>query len=77
MKGAAGLIIVKDAVEAALTLPRTYGVDDFPVVIQSRAFDANKQLMTSTAADDVILCHVLLRNSHMSWFFTNMLNKPA
>lgn len=58
--GAAGFIIVRDAEEAALNLPRTYGVDDFPVVIQSRAFDANKQLMDNTALDDVILCNATL-----------------
>ena len=31
-KGAAGLIIVRDPEEAALDLPRTYGVDDIPSV---------------------------------------------
>lgn len=54
-KGIAGFIIVKDAEEAALNLPRTYGVDDFPIVVQSRAFDANKQFIVETAADDVVL----------------------
>lgn len=53
--GAAGFIIVKDDEEAQLELPRTYGTDDFPIVIQSRAFDSDKQLMASTAADDVLL----------------------
>ena len=36
LQGLAGLIIVKDAEEAALTLPRTYGVDDFPLIIQTK-----------------------------------------
>jgi bilirubin oxidase len=36
--GAGGLIIVQDPQEAALTLPRTYGVDDFPLVLTSRTF---------------------------------------
>ncbi len=35
-RGLAGVIIVKDAEEAALNLPRTYGVDDFPLVLQGR-----------------------------------------
>ena len=35
--GLAGMIIVKDAEEAALTLPRTYGVDDFPLIMQTKA----------------------------------------
>ena len=37
-KGAGGFIIVKDPVEAALALPRTYGVDDIPLGITSRRF---------------------------------------
>ena len=36
--GAGGLIIVQDDEEAALPLPRTYGVDDFPIVLTSRRF---------------------------------------
>ena len=36
--GAGGFIIVKDAKEASLTLPRTYGVDDIPLVLTSRRF---------------------------------------
>jgi bilirubin oxidase len=37
LEGLAGLIIVKDAEEAAIKLPRTYGVDDFPLIIQTKA----------------------------------------
>ena len=40
-KGIGGLIIVRDAEEAALALPRTYGVDDIPLVVTSRSFDAS------------------------------------
>ena len=40
-KGAGGFIIVRDAQEAALALPRTYGVDDFPVAFTSRRFLTN------------------------------------
>lgn len=36
--GAGGFIIVHDAQEAALPLPRTYGVDDIPLVLTSRRF---------------------------------------
>ncbi len=39
--GVAGFIIVQDEEEAQLELPRTYGVDDFPVVVQDRTFIAN------------------------------------
>lgn len=41
--GAGGLIIIKDPVEAALKLPRTYGVDDIPLVLTSRRFYKNDQ----------------------------------
>jgi bilirubin oxidase len=56
-RGASGFIIVRDNEEAQLELPRTYGVDDFPIAIQSRAFDANKQFLWNTAADNVLLCN--------------------
>ena len=56
-RGAAGFIIVRDKEEAKLNLPRSYGIDDFPIVIQSKAFDSNKQLLWDTPADDVIMCN--------------------
>ncbi len=56
-RGAAGFIIVRDEEEAQLDLPRRYGIDDFPVVIQSRAFNAEKQFLTNTASDNTILCN--------------------
>jgi bilirubin oxidase len=58
--GAAGFIIVKDQEEAALELPRDYGIDDFPLLIQSRAFDENNQFVAKTAADNNILCNATL-----------------
>ncbi len=54
-KGAAGFIIVRDNQEAALKLPRKYGVDDFPIVVQSKAFDAAKQFIVRSELDSVIL----------------------
>jgi len=36
--GAGGLIIVRDPIESKLNLPRTYGVDDIPLVFTSRRF---------------------------------------
>ena len=37
--GLAGLIIVRDDEEAALSLPRDYGVDDFPIIIQTKVLE--------------------------------------
>ncbi len=54
-KGIAGFIIVRDAEEAALNLPRTYGVDDIPLAIQTRDFDANNQIVHLSNADDVLI----------------------
>ena len=49
--GLAGMIIVKDAEEAALNLPRTYGVDDFPLIMQTKAIlDDTISLFDGTAS---------------------------
>jgi bilirubin oxidase len=53
--GIAGMIIVRDPEEAALNLPRTYGIDDIPAIIQSKGFDANNQIVVETALDTTIL----------------------
>ncbi|MBK9026149.1 MAG: hypothetical protein IPL69_19960 [Saprospiraceae bacterium] len=45
MRGAAGLIIVRDSVESTLNLPRTYGVDDFPIIVQTQQFDSMNQVL--------------------------------
>ncbi len=54
-KGLAGMIIVKDSAENALPLPRTYGVDDFPIIIQTKSFDVLNQIAVSSAYDTVPL----------------------
>lgn len=53
-KGLAGMIIIKDSVEASLTLPRTYGVDDFPIIVQSKAFDILTQIAIATELDTAV-----------------------
>lgn len=67
-QGIAGMIIVRDTEEQALTLPRTYGVDDFPIVVQTKAFDANNQIIIESPLDE----HVLV-NGTLDAF----LNAPA
>jgi len=59
-KGIAGFIIVRDDDEAALELPRTYGVDDFPLVIQTKDFDASNQIVVPSNSDDVIMVNATL-----------------
>ena len=53
-KGLAGMIIVHDSVESALGLPHTYGVDDIPVIVQTKAFDVLQQIAISTEMDTAI-----------------------
>ncbi len=59
-KGIAGFIIVRDEEEAALTLPRTYGVDDFPLAIQTKTFDANKEIVVPSNADSVVMVNATI-----------------
>lgn len=51
LMGLGGLIIVLDSAESALPLPRRYGVDDIPLVISDRAFDASKQIKIKPYGD--------------------------
>ena len=39
--GLAGIMIVDDGSDARLGLPRTFGVDDLPIILQDRAFDSD------------------------------------
>ncbi|HKJ79234.1 MAG TPA: multicopper oxidase domain-containing protein [Prolixibacteraceae bacterium] len=59
-KGIAGFIIVRDDEEANLNIPRTYGVDDFPLVIQTKDFDANNQIVVPTNSDDVAMVNATI-----------------
>jgi len=54
-KGLAGMIIVRDSTEATYALPRSYGVDDFPVIVQSKAFDVLYQFATATHEDSILM----------------------
>ena len=60
--GAGGFIIVRDAEEAALRLPRTYGTDDIPLTLTSRRFTttsgvANQFQTSVTAYGDYLLAN--------------------
>jgi bilirubin oxidase len=54
-KGIGGLIIVRDAVEAALPLPRKYGVDDIPLVLTDRDFNTQNQFVTVPYGDSLLV----------------------
>lgn len=55
IKGDAGLIIVRDSAENSLLLPRTYGVDDYPIIVQSVELDTNNEFMPRGMVDSIIL----------------------
>ena len=53
-KGIGGLIIVRDAVESALALPRKYGVDDIPLVLTDRDFSTANQFQIVPYGDSML-----------------------
>ena len=59
-KGIGGLLIVRDAVESKLALPRKYGVDDIPLVLTDRDFSTSNQL-TPVPYGDSMLTNMTLR----------------
>lgn len=63
IKGAAGFIIVRDPEEAALNLPRSYGVDDFPIVVQSQQYNNLNQALPLGMQDSTLLVNGSLANN--------------
>ncbi len=53
-KGIAGMIIVTDSTEDSLDLPRNYGIDDFPLIVQTKAFDVLNQIAIATEGDTAV-----------------------
>jgi bilirubin oxidase len=64
IKGAAGFIIVQDPIESALTLPRTYGVDDIPLVFQFETFNTTtKEIVINDELDNAVLVNGVVANA--------------
>jgi len=53
-KGLAGLIILEDAEILGLDLPKNYGVDDIPLVLQDRIFDTTAQFDYSPSLREIM-----------------------
>lgn len=66
VKGAAGLIIVRDEEETLLNLPRTYGVDDVPLIFQWKTFDTAKQIVEMDEQDNEVLVNGVLRGGTLN-----------
>ncbi len=52
--GLGGFIIIRDSVESALPLPRTYSVDDIPLMLTDRKFDASNQFVEAPYGDSMM-----------------------
>lgn len=53
-RGLAGLLIIDDEKSEALKLPKDYGVDDIPLIIQDRRFTSKGRLEYLTRPEDTI-----------------------
>lgn len=54
-KGIAGLILIRDAEEANLNLPMDYGIDEFPLILQTKGFDTNNEILVHTNMDTSVM----------------------
>jgi blue copper oxidase len=54
-RGVAGLFLLDDPEASALALPRRYGVDDIPVIIQDKRFAADGSLDRATMGDNILI----------------------
>ena len=61
-RGLAGLFVIDDDAESALGLPRTYGVDDIPVIVQDKRFHQDGQFDESERGPVGVLGDTLLVN---------------
>ncbi|MCY6382729.1 multicopper oxidase domain-containing protein [Hoeflea prorocentri] len=67
-RGLAGMIIIDDEVSDEVPLPRQYGIDDLPVIIQDRTFDSQGRLVYSLqdASEDGWLGETVVINGAIS-----------
>ena len=54
-KGIAGLFIIEDIISKNLNLPKNYGVDDIPLIIQDRRFDNSGQFIYKQGMHDTMM----------------------
>lgn len=59
-KGLAGMFIIHDPEEEALGLPHTYGIDDFPIIAQTKAFDEFTQIAIADHMDTAVFVNATL-----------------
>lgn len=54
-RGLAGMIIIEDDITDALALPKTYGVDEIPLIIQDRAFNPDGTFLEFLNLPDLVV----------------------
>jgi cuproxidase len=52
--GLTGMIIVDDGSDARLGLPRTFGIDDLPLILQDRSFSSDGSIEYATDGLDIV-----------------------
>ena len=57
--GIGGMIIIRDPIESALLLPRTYGVDDLPLALTDRRFNTSNQIQDVPYGDSMMVNGVI------------------
>ncbi|MEP6845138.1 MAG: multicopper oxidase domain-containing protein, partial [Panacibacter sp.] len=60
VQGLTGMIIVRDAAESALNLPRIYGVDDIPLILNDKRFEAISNQLVVSRYGDTMMCNGIL-----------------
>lgn len=65
-RGLAGMLIIDDDDEARLPLPREYGIDDIPVIVQDKTFDGAGQLVETAHVGTGMLGDTILVNGTAS-----------
>lgn len=64
--GLAGLIYIEDEVSDRLNLPKTYGIDDIPLIVQDRSFNRDGSFSYVTSMMGVIPGDTLLVNGTLN-----------
>lgn len=57
VQGLGGLIIVRDDKESTLNLPRTYGVDDIPLILNDKRFESGSNQFVLSRYGDTMMCN--------------------
>lgn len=53
--GLAGMLIIEDEVSDQLNIPKEYGENDIPIILQDRKFDQNNQFIYLSTMQDVMM----------------------